>query len=254
MSVSEDGDSPIAAVTGAVGLGLIGLVVGLVIGLISISVANQVVALGEASTLRTVISMVAQGIGLVLVSLFYLVGRDLPWSYLRVNRPSARDLAWAVIATFGLFATLGIALFVVQQLGLTPTEHSVSKTAEENPQVLLLLVPLSVIVTGPAEELLYRGIIQTRLREVFGMGSAIAVASTVFALVHIPAYALGSGFNIGLATVLGILLILGAFLGTVYEYTDNLVVPAVAHGLYNAVVFGSNYVDELGIFGSIVVG
>ena len=39
----------------------------------------------------------------------------------------------------------------------------------------------------------------------------------------------------------------GAVLGALYEHTGNLVVPAVAHGVYNAVTFGVEYLELTGV-------
>ncbi|WP_178918121.1 CPBP family intramembrane glutamic endopeptidase [Natronomonas gomsonensis] len=247
MSVSAERSSPALAVGSVAFLGLVGLLIGAVVGLIVISIASAFIPITSDSPLTSALSLVGQGIGLVGVAVVYLRFRDLPWSYLRISRPTLRDLGWAVAATVGLFAVLAGASFLIDQLGLTATEHSVSQQAESNPALLLPLIPLSVLVTGPAEELLYRGVIQTRLREVFGSAPAVAVAAVVFSLVHIPAYGATSGLDPSLATTLGILFLLGASLGAAYEHTENLVVPAVAHGVYNAVVFGSSYANAVGL-------
>lgn len=247
MSTSENPGSQVVAVTGAALLGLGGLLAGLVVGVVSLTLAGEVMALPRGSAARTAVVMTAQGVGLVAVGLLYLSSRDLPVSYVRLRRPSPRDVAWAVGATLGLFAALGVVLVVIQQFGLTATEHSIAESAEQNPEMLLPLIPISVLVTGPAEELLYRGIIQTRLKEVFGTVAAVLLASLVFSLVHVPAYGAG-GLGTSLATTLGVLFVLGLCLGAIYEHTGNLLVPAVAHGLYNAVVFGANYLEAVGAF------
>lgn len=248
MSVSDERESQVVAVTGAALLGLSGLFAGLVVGLISITLLGEVVALQEGSPERLAVVMTAQGAGLVVVGLVYLASRDLPASYLRARWPSARDAAWMIAATLVLLAGMSAALMIVRQLGLSATEHSIAESTRENPQLLLPLIPISVLVTGPAEELLFRGVIQTRLKEVFGTIAAVLVAATVFSLVHIPAYGVGSGFGAELATTLGILLALGLVLGAIYEHTGNLVVPAIAHGLYNAVIFGMSYARAVGAF------
>jgi membrane protease YdiL (CAAX protease family) len=40
--------------------------------------------------------------------------------------------------------------------------------------------------------------------------------------------------------------VLGCILGFVYEQTDNLVVPALIHGVYNAILFSLLYVQVSG--------
>ena len=42
------------------------------------------------------------------------------------------------------------------------------------------------------------------------------------------------------------LFVLGGVLGVLYEHTGNLFVPAVAHGVYNAVTFTTTYLELTG--------
>ncbi len=247
MSRSSTGETPWMIVVTAAGVGIAGLFVGLLLGVAALGLLSTIVPLDGQSPLSTAVAMVAQGLGLVVVAAIYLARKDLPWSYLRVDWPSIRDIGWAIAATLALFGVLAGMLFVIQQIGLEAAGHSVTEAANENPELLLPLIPLSVVITGPTEEILFRGVIQTRLREVFPTASAIVVAALVFSIVHIPAYGAGGALDISLVTTLVVLFVLGAILGTVYEYTGNLVVPAVAHGLYNAVVFSANYVDTVGL-------
>lgn len=248
MSHSTDRASPALAVGGAAVLALVGLFVGFLFSIITISLIDPVVSLPPDSPERSAVALAAQGAGLVAVVALYLERYSLPWSYLRISKPSLREAGLAVLATVVLFVALGLVTVVIEQLGLSTTEHSVSQSADENPAVLLPLIPLSILVTGPAEELLFRGVIQTRLRESFDMTAAVVIAAAVFSLVHIPAYGLGSGFNIALLTTLVVLFLLGGLLGAAYEYTGNLFVPIIAHGVFNAVIYGSSYVESVGAF------
>lgn len=247
MSHSSDRTSRALAVGGAAVLALVGLFTGFLFSIITISLIDPVVSLPPESPERSAIALIAQGAGLVAVVGLYLERNGLPWSYLRVSRPSLRDVGFAVLATVVLFLALGLLSVIVEQLGLSTTEHSVSQSADENPAVLLPLIPLSILVTGPSEELLFRGVIQTRLRETFTTNNAVIIASAAFALVHVPAYAIGSSIGLSLLTTLAILFVLGGLLGAAYEYTGNLFVPIIAHGVFNAVIYGSNYVESAGL-------
>lgn len=245
MSATAERDH-VAAVLSAAGVGLAGFLVGLVFVTLAVSLVGEVVPLAEGSPARATVLMVAQYTGVLAVAVLYLEGRDRPFAFLRLERPTARDLAWAVGGVVALFATLAAATFLLDQLGLSLTDHSVSESARRDPAVLLPLIPLSVLLTGPIEELLYRGIVQTRLKEAFSTAPAVAVAAAIFALVHVPAYGLGAATG-ALATTLGVLFVLGVLLGALYEHTGNLVVPAVAHGIYNAVTFGVRYLELTGV-------
>lgn len=244
---AADGDRyPVAAITATLAIGLAGLFAGMLLGALGISLLDAAVGLGFEGAVPTAVGTALQGVGLVAVAVLYLRSRDLPPSYLRISWPTAREIGWIGVTTVSLFAVLGVLLVGLQQFDLAPTEHSVVVAAEDSPELLLPLIPLSILVTGPAEELLYRGVVQTRLRESFGAVRAVAVAAAVFAAVHVPAYGVGVGLGPELLTTLGVLLVLGGVLGAVYEYTGNLVVPAAAHGLYNATVFANQYLVATG--------
>ena len=244
MSATADRDHA-TTVVAAAGLGLVGFLAGLVVVSVAVSLLGSVVPLAEGTPERAAIALVAQYSGSLAVVAFYLSTSERSVSFLRLDRPSARDLAWTVGGVLVLFATLAGATFVIEQLGLSVTEHSIAQRAEENPAMLLPLIPLSVLVTGPVEELLYRGVVQSRLREAFAAAPAVLIAAAVFALVHVPAYSLG-GASGSLGTTLAVLFVLGGVLGVLYEHTGNLLVPAVAHGVYNAITFANKYFELTG--------
>lgn len=225
-------------------LGFVGLLTGLVVATLAFElVVTMVPSLRDSLPAQNAILTVGQGIGIVAVVGFYLLTNELPWSYLRIDYPDWRDLVIAGITVVGLFTLLAVTLEVLALFDVTTTEHGIADSARDDPRVLLPLIPLSVLVTGPAEELLYRGVIQTRLTEAIDAVPAIFVASTIFAVVHVPAYMAGSGLGIELVGTIATLLLLGVVLGAAYEFTGNLAVPIVAHGLYNAVTYGSSYVS-----------
>jgi len=41
--------------------------------------------------------------------------------------------------------------------------------------------------------------------------------------------------------------LLGVVLGYLYERTQNVVVPALVHGVHNAVIFGLQYLSAIGV-------
>jgi membrane protease YdiL (CAAX protease family) len=95
--------------------------------------------------------------------------------------------------------------------------------------VLQLL--LVAIMSGIGEELLFRGVLQTSITQWFGGETrgiiiGIAVTSLLFGLVH-PINKL----YVFLCFVVGI------YLGLLFVWTDNLIVPIIIHSLYNFVVF-----------------
>jgi hypothetical protein len=141
-----------------------------------------------------------------------------------------------------LFGTLYALSIVVSLLGASTAESSIVSTGRENPVYLLYLVPVTILLVGPTEELIFRGIVQGTIRRAYGPVVGVVGASLVFASIHLPSL-LGDGQFATLA----IIFTLGALLGTLYELTDNIVVPIVVHGLFNAVQFVGQYASQTGM-------
>lgn len=224
-----------------VGLAIVGIV-----GLFSAYVVVSVLAIpmylafgGITDFQGTVLSQLATAIGTMLVAVGYLVATDRELSFLDVRIPSLRDVKWIVGGIFILFGTLLAISVVMSSAGVESSNHSTAKLAEENPEVLLVLIPAAILIIGPFEELLYRNVIQKTMYDVFSRSGAVVVGSVVFAAVHLMAY--DTGTLGGLIASLGVVFGLSLVLGFIYERTDNLVVPALVHGIYNAIVFANLY-------------
>nr|WP_275690771.1 CPBP family intramembrane glutamic endopeptidase [Halorubellus sp. JP-L1] len=102
-----------------------------------------------------------------------------------------------------------------------------------------MLIPVAIFVIGPCEELLFRGVVQRRLREVASAPVAIVAASALFAAAHVVALI---GNLAAMAVTISILFFPALVFGVLYEYTKNVTVTALVHGLYDAVLFGLLYV------------
>lgn len=225
----------------SVGLTVAGFVIGIVCTLV---VAIGLVAVGvpilERPLLEVVLSvLMLQGVGFGSAALGYLYLRDGGFGMLMLRTPTLRDGLWTVAGLIGLFAALIALNLVLLTLGIEGAEHQFVGLGQENPEVLLVLIPLSIVLVGPAEELLFRGVIQRLLVDRFGLTVGIGVASVIFAVAHVGA--LISVDLVQLASTLGIYIVLSVILGVVYEYSGNLVVPAMIHGLFNAIQFGLLY-------------
>jgi membrane protease YdiL (CAAX protease family) len=191
--------------------------------------------------LRGISVVMGQGVSLGLFALLYLQYTDRGLGFIHARVPSLRDFGWAVGGVVALFAGLIAISALFTALGVQSASNAVVEFGEQDPRVFLLLVPLSFLFIGPGEELLYRGVVQGRLRESFGPWIAIAIASAIFAAVHV--FSLQGA---GKLAYLAILLVLSPVLGAAYEYTDNLVVPALIHGAFNAVQFYGAYLGATG--------
>jgi membrane protease YdiL (CAAX protease family) len=93
---------------------------------------------------------------------------------------------------------------------------------------------VSLAVVGPVEELLFRGVVQGGVRRAFDAVPAVLIASLAFGLIHLPSV---SGTPVERWAYVGVVVVLGSVLGALYEWTDNVVVPGLAHGVYNAAIY-----------------
>ena len=239
MVDTADRTGRLRAFSVALAAGILGLVVAFVLGAaVILPLIFAGIELGAMELL--VISLVTgQGIAFGGVALSYLRYRGVGLHYVGARVPSFRDLIAAVsgyvLAFVGLFA--GVILISFTQAETAPNQ--VRQIATENPEVLLLLIPASFLLIGPGEELLFRGIVQGRLREEFGPVAGVVLASAIFAAIHFTA--LTGGTSGRLATI-AVLFLPSLVFGSAYELTDNLVVPVFIHGAYNATLFTILYV------------
>jgi membrane protease YdiL (CAAX protease family) len=227
----------------ALGVAVLGFVVGLVAGVVAVLVYTAITdtpveQIGPVATLG--LSFVSlQGIAFPLVAWAYLRRRGVSWDFVPASVPSPRDLL-AVLggfaAAFGGLLVVSIVLSVVE---VETAPNTAGTTALENPEIIPLLIPIQFLLIGPGEELLFRGVIQGSLREHFEAPAAILLTTAMFAPGHV--LALSGELSAVLATV-GVLFVPSIVYGYLYERTDNIVVPALAHGLYNSTLLALLYV------------
>ena len=225
------------AVTTAVVVAVAGLAVGgglvLLVGLLA-ALAGVDLGLVEALVAGAVLSQV--GFAATAISYVGLTGRGL--AYLRARVPTRRDVLW-VVGAYLLAIAAAVAGAVLATLTSAPTANNqAAEMGVEQPEALLLLIPISLLFIGPGEELLFRGAVQSRIREAFGPWVAVPVASALFAGLHVVA--LTGGLS-GRLVSIGLLFLPSLVLGAAYERTGNLVVTALVHGAYDATLFGMLY-------------
>jgi len=135
-----------------------------------------------------------------------------------------RGLAWGIAAT----APLVLALAWCLRTRLPPVVRLVRIVEQRlaplfggsGPAAIVLLA----LLAGIGEETLFRGVIQTALAARLFPWVAIALTAALFGIAHwvTPTYALLAA-------------IVGAYLGTLLLVSGNLLVPIVAHALYDVV-------------------
>lgn len=168
--------------------------------------------------------------GMAAVVVGYLLLADRR-DYLDISMPTRADLRIVILVTSGLLAAWLAVTVGARRLGLPFAEHALGGTAS-GPAQLAAIVALVLLVNAPAEEALFRNVVQKRLGEALSRRGAMAVATLAFGVVHVPAYA-GAGAAAAVVP-LALVTVAGAGFAVVYDRTENLPAAALCHGLYNA--------------------
>lgn len=204
------------------------------LGLVGLTAEGQV---DTSLTLQFTAVIVFSGIGLLLTTLGYLHFSGKDGTFIDLDTPELRDIGYILAGTVGLFVLLTTISVVYQQLGIPSAPSGIEQRVRDagETDALLALAPLSILIIGPGEELVYRNIIQKRLYDLFPRLQSILLASVIFAAVHLLQYQ--SADPLQTASSLFVVFVLALVLGGLYERTGKLVVPAVVHGLFNAIQF-----------------
>ena len=240
-------------VAGAVGIGLAGFLLLQLVGLFALPPVELVGVPESAAAL--LVTGIGQLVGFVGLGLWYLRWRGLDWgairSYLGVRRPELRDLGIIVGGTVAILlgsAIVGAAATALDEVfGLTDPDEAVGadqaviEMLTDNPELIPFAMLLMFLVVGPAEELMFRGVVQARMRERISTWPAILLTSVAFASIHIPGFVIGASL-FDILTGVAVLTIGSIIFGYVYERTQNIVVVALLHGFYNSVVLAFAYI------------
>lgn len=184
-------------------------------------------------------------VGFIVAAVGYVALRR-EWSLIHVRSTRLWDVGY-VLAGLILLAVVSVLMgMVVSAIGFLLEElfgvsiefgqNTVILFGRENPELFLYMIPVALFLVGPGEELVFRGVVQGLLRRVVGVVPAVLAASLVFGLGHF--FAIGTGDAWTYIIVAGGM---GVVLGGLYEYTENILVPIVVHGLWNAFLFAINW-------------
>ena len=195
----------------------------------------------------------ANGIGQMLIAVLSLQGAvvALTWRMLRQQRISwdcafgfSEDWDRALrlgIAVAVIFLPIGYGLQWLSDFAMRLPHSPVQPVEQQAVQTLrtasswiqrLAAGTVTIVVAPLGEELLFRGILYPTIKQAGFSRLALWVTSLAFAAIHLNAVTFAPLF------VLSVLLIL------LYEKTNNLVAPIVAHSVFNGIQFASLYIEQ----------
>lgn len=227
------------ALAGTVGLS------GLAMYVLWYLVLGSIASLGgkPSPAVTTVLNTIALALGMGTAAGFYLRTSGRGIDFLDLSVPTRRDGAWALVGVVGLFVMLYTVGAITAALGVEQATHGTVAAAKEDPIVALVSVPVSWLLVGPSEELMFRNVVQKSLYDVFSRRGAILVGTVIFAMAHFSAYLTGGATRGQILASLAVTFLLALILGIVYERTDNLLVSAFVHGTFNGVQFLDLYCE-----------
>ena len=185
---------------------------------------RQPTKIGWGVCLELVLALVALLVG-ALVGVDPLETIDVAWDALPVH---LHAIGWGVVATLPMLSVMVLVEKApqrpVRELRNLVRRHVAPLFARQTMGGLALISATA----GLGEEMLFRGLMQAGLAVWidgrFGPWLAIALSSLVFGLAHCLSRA-----YVVLASLIG------AYLGWLFWFSGHLLVPIVAHGLYDFV-------------------
>lgn len=254
--MSTDTEAEAGAPTGPVaarGLALLRAVVVVFVAFLAVVVVGSIgvgllsgAGVERGSLVYRVVSSAFAPVGFGVGLAGYLATSD-DWELLygRVRTPTRREVGYVAVGVVVILAGAVVAGQLLAALGVDVAQNRVIAAGESDPTFYLYMIPVSLLLVGPFEELVFRGAVQGTLRRAFRPTTAVVTASAIFGAIHVTALG-GTGSKLSYLLVAAIL---GLVLGTTYELTGNVVVPAAVHGVYNAVLFGLQYASATGLVG-----
>ena len=176
-----------------------------------------------------------------LVGAIYLWWTERGWSYLDLRVPSLREWGITIAAVFAsIGVVIGVSLLSML-LGIEGSDNEIVQLIGDDSMLVLYMIVIVFLFNAPAEEFLFRNVVQKRLYAPFSKMGAVIATSVIFALVHFPVYAFAAdgGFETPSAIAISLTVVFAGSIifGYVYARTENLVVPILAHAGYNSFIF-----------------
>lgn len=164
------------------------------------------------------IAAISGVLSIVILILFFLIRKKSILKEFNIQKVSAGGYIWPALMGFGLTFAVSLVMSFLPEQWLASYEESSALLSDTS---VLVMFFSSVIVAPIAEEMLFRGLVFTRLRKAMPTWIAIMVTSLSFAVLH------GQIVWIMYAFVLGVIL---TCLAAKY---DSIIPGIVMHMVFN---------------------
>lgn len=145
------------------------------------------------------------------------------------RRPSLRDVGYGVVVGIGTVVVINFGLGILLQVlaesvgaELPPVQETLRETAND-PDLRLYFLLSTVVLAPLAEEVFYRGMLFQALRQRLWRWPAIGISGLLFGIVHLEPLAIVLTFGAGMC------------FAWAFARRGNLVVPIIAHAIFNLV-------------------
>ncbi|WP_254532094.1 CPBP family intramembrane glutamic endopeptidase [Natrinema gelatinilyticum] len=236
-------DGPIYSTLVAVGLAIFGIVAQQMTTLPAFLLDPALATAPTETSIASRAAVLILGfVGFFVAGGIYLAVTDRGWSYVDLRWPTRREWRYVLAGVGGGIAFYILISLIVQVLSLPSAENQVSTYIGNDQTMILVMIAIVFVFNAPAEEFLYRNIVQKRLYDAFSRLQAVGIASVIFGLIHFPVYAALSESLLATAVPVAVVMGGAAIFGFLYAKTDNLLVPIAAHAVFNGVQFGLVYI------------
>lgn len=132
------------------------------------------------------------------------------------------------------FVASGVLIGLMEATGQGTDFHFVAGWDDAGWWLIIAMMFSYMIATGPTEELFARGFLQDQTARAFSLKFAIMFSAILFAAGHLPISILV--YRLSFMTIVWymiILVVMGCFFSLLYQWSRNIVFPAIIHGLWD---------------------
>jgi membrane protease YdiL (CAAX protease family) len=132
------------------------------------------------------------------------------------------------------FVASGVMIGVFEVSGMGTDFHFVAGWDDAGWWLIIAMMFSFMIGTGPTEEIFARGFLQDQTARAFNLKFAIIFSAILFAAGHLPISILV--YHLSFMTIVWymiILVVMGCFFSILYQWSRNIVFPAIIHGLWD---------------------